>query len=237
MPSPFPGMNPWLENPNSWGDVHSSLITYIRDEVNTYLPDGYYAKAEHIVWVDPEARMLTLLADRISEPREEPYLEIYSVEGRRLVTAIELLSPSNKRSGSAGRKAYQQKQQELRLGDVHIVEIDLLRHGKHTTAVPLDRLRTAAGAYDYHVCVTEMSSVPRYHIKPFRLVDRLPTMLIPLDPGVSPIEVDLQPLVDRTYDSGRYSMSTRYDRSCDPPLTSEQQAWAEAILRESGLLK
>ena len=264
MPSPFPGMDPWLENPNDWGDVHSTLIVLIREAVNAKLPDGYYAKAEHIVWVDPEstrqpdvgiygpdqrptngnhdglyarAGMLMLLADRVTEPWEEPYLEIFSVEGRRLVTAIELLSPSNKKPGSAGRIAYQQKQQELRLGDVHVVEIDLLRHGKHTTAVSLERLQPIAEVYDYHVCVTEVGSLPRYHVKPFRLAERLPTILIPLDPGVAPIEIDLQPLLDRTYDSGRYEMSTNYNKPCDPPLTEQQQTWAETILRDKGLLK
>ena len=46
-----------------------------------------------------------------------------------------------------------------------------------------------------------------------------------------------QPLLDRCYDTGRYAEEVRYDRPPDPPLTPEQQAWAEAILREKGVLR
>ena len=31
MPTPFPGMDPYLERPNLWSNVHNSLITAIRD--------------------------------------------------------------------------------------------------------------------------------------------------------------------------------------------------------------
>ena len=60
---------------------------------------------------------------------------------------------------------------------------------------------------------------------------------VPLDPGVPLVPLDLQPLLDRAYDSGRYPRLVRYTQPCDPPLTTEQQAWAEGILREKGLLK
>ena len=48
---------------------------------------------------------------------------------------------------------------------------------------------------------------------------------------------DLQPLLDRSYETGRYGEEVRYDRrQPDPPLTPEQQAWAEGVLRAKGLL-
>ena len=64
---------------------------------------------------------------------------------------------------------------------------------------------------------------------------RLPTILVPLDPGVPLVPLDLQPLLDRAYDSGRYARLARYERPCDPPLTAEQQAWATGILRDRGV--
>ena len=66
--------------------------------------------------------------------------------------------------------------------------------------------------------------------------DRLPAIGIPLDPGVAPITIDLQPMIDLAYDRGRYTELFAYTEPCDPPLTAEQQAWAAGILRERGLL-
>jgi hypothetical protein len=73
-------------------------------------------------------------------------VEIYVGSGsqRRLVTAIEVLSPTNKAQGEHGRDLYIRKQQEILGGKVHLVEIDLLRGGQHTTAVPRRFLSRAA---------------------------------------------------------------------------------------------
>ena len=40
MPSPFPGMDPYLEDPVQWGGVHLRLIVCISTELNLHLPDG-----------------------------------------------------------------------------------------------------------------------------------------------------------------------------------------------------
>ncbi|MEO2089002.1 MAG: DUF4058 family protein [Gemmataceae bacterium] len=264
MPSPFPGMDPWLESPGAFPSVHGSLIHLIRDALNAQLPDSYFATTDRLVWVDPELRrepdvsafgpehrpggevptgpfaeegMVAVAAEPVAEPWEEPYLEIMSAEGDRLVTAIEILSPANKRSGDNGRTSYLQKQNEFRLGNVNLVEIDLLRGGAHTTAIPLPRLRQIAPRFDYHVCVTVIGDPTQYQVKPFLLTDRLPTIVVPLDPGVMPVKVDLQSLFDRDYDIGRYARLARYAaRPPDPPLTAEQQAWASGILKEKGLI-
>ncbi|MBN9523999.1 DUF4058 family protein, partial [bacterium] len=172
----------------------------------------------------------------LPEPWGEPYLEILSGEGERLVTAVEILSPSNKKSGESGRAGYQQKQTEFRLGGVNLVEIDLLRGGAHTTAIPLPELRRVAGRYDYHIAMTVQGEPTQHFVRPIRLDERLPVIRIPLDPGVPPPELDLQPLLDRAYDSGRYAKRARYARDPVPPLTSEQKAWADATLKEKGLL-
>ena len=59
---------------------------------------------------------------------------------------------------------------------------------------------------------------------------------IPLTPDVSAAHIDLQAVLDRTYEVGLYARRTRYDRPPDPPLTPEHQAWAEGVLRGTGLL-
>jgi hypothetical protein len=123
------------------------------------------------------------------------------------------------------------------LAGVNLIEIDLLRSGPHVTAVSPSRLKKVAGAFDYHISVAVPHSSENYFAAAIKLADRLPAFGIPLDPDTPPVTVDLQPLLDRAYDTGRYAAELRYDRPCDPPLTAEQQAWAEGILREKSLLK
>ena len=264
MPSPFPGMDPWLEGGDLFRDLHHSLIFLIREAMNAGLPPGYVAISNHLVWMDAEARrepdvslfgedrhtrrgrdgLATLpgfvAVGDLTEPVpwEEPYLEIRADNGARLVTAVEVLSPSNKLKHGEGREAYLEKQKEFRLGGVHSVEIDLLRGGLHTTAVPLVRIRQAAGGpFDYHVGVAIAGpSSYQLHVAPIRLADRLPAIGIPLDPGVPPVTIDLQPLLDRAYDTGRYSQLVRYDQPPDPPLTPEHDTWAAGVLRDKGVL-
>ncbi len=263
MPSPFPGMDPWLED-TVFADLHDSLVIYIREALNAVLPDEYVANISQLVWVDDALRrepdvsafgpseppaaggdvagalaaagMLAVAAAPLPEPWTEPYLEIVSGEGERLVTAVEILSPSNKAAGEKGRAAYQQKQGELRLGNVNLVELDLLRGGTHTTAIPLRQLQRVAGRFDYHIVMTVPGEPERHFVRPIRLDERLPAIRIPLDPGVTPPELDLQPLLDRAYDSGRYAKRARYARDPVPPLAPEHKAWADAVLREKGLL-
>lgn len=261
MPSPFPGMDPWLEDPEVFGDVHASLIHLLREALNGSMPPGYKAGTSTRVWVDdtqrrepdvalyrrdrdvgePAGGLATLpgLTDvgllTESDPWEQPFLEVRTGQGKRLVTCIEVVSRSNKAAGNKGRELYQSKQEECRMGGINLVEIDLLRGGPHTTCVPRGRLERAAGPFDYHVSVLRAGHPPRAFGAAIKLADRLPAVGIPLDPDVPPVTVDLQVLFDRCYDSGRYPDAVDYTQTPDPPLSAEQQAWADTVLRKKGL--
>jgi Protein of unknown function (DUF4058) len=52
MPSPFPGMDPWLEDPTIFPDLHNSFIAHLRNTINQKLPEPYYAAINNRVWVD-----------------------------------------------------------------------------------------------------------------------------------------------------------------------------------------
>jgi hypothetical protein len=165
-------MDPWLEDEEVFPDLHDSLIFLLREALNASLPPGYTARARDTVWVDDELRrepdvalfrpgalplagavatlpgLLAVGRERTGDPVEEPYLEILSPGGKRLVTAIEVVSLTNKRAGEKGRNSCRDKQHEFRLAAVNLVEIDLLRAGPHVTAVPLARLQKLVGAFD-----------------------------------------------------------------------------------------
>jgi hypothetical protein len=197
----------------------------------------------------PEAGAATAVATRsapiviepipvLNEERRESFLNIYTRLGddERLVTSIEVLSPSNKTSGE-GMWAYRLKQTEVTLADVNLVEIDLLRGGQHVTIVPLVQLRAGAGEYDYHVCVSRADRRREAHVYPFRLPDRLPEIVVPLLPEQDGVALDLQPIFDRAYDAGPYRRRVNYaERQPVPPLRPDQAEWATQILREKGIL-
>src|SRR5437868_13518763 len=112
MPSPFPGMDPWLEDEESFPDLHERLVVYLSEALNTTMPPGYIARTRNHVWVDDELRrepdvstfgpgatpggsggtatlsgLLAIGDDRPSDPNDQPDLEILSPKRNPLVTA------------------------------------------------------------------------------------------------------------------------------------------------------
>jgi hypothetical protein len=186
------------------------------------------------VEVPPSTRPLVIHVPH--DERSEPFIEIYTGRRseRRLVTTIEVLSPSNKAPGEQGRELYVRKQREILQSKVHLVEIDLLRAGEHTTAVPQHRLLAKAGRFDYHVCVHRFDRFEDYLVYPIQLAEHLPEVAIPLLPGDPSIPVDLQAVLDRAYDAGPYRREIDYRAEAPfPPLPPEQEAWAAGVLKRT----
>ena len=153
----------------------------------------------------------------------------------RLVATIEVLSRSNKRPGDEGQTLYLKKQQEIvDSQSSHLVEIDLLRSGKHTTSIPLDELRRKAMPYDYHVCVRPFDQPGKFHVYAIELPERLPEISIPLLPGDGSVALDLQTVMDRCYDAGPYRQRVRYalDR-LKPPARRKHLKWLKRMLSKS----
>jgi hypothetical protein len=163
----------------------------------------------------------------------EPLIEIYSRKGskRRLITAVEVLSPSNKLRGSLGRNIYIEKQQEIvKHSEVNLVEIDLLRGGEHTTAVPLGSLHAAIGSCDYHVCIHKFNDPQRYFLHGIGLEELLPEIEIPLLPGDGVVRLDLQTVFNRTYDVGPYQYEIDYQQKPPgPSLSKERLPWLASV--------
>ncbi|MEX2175763.1 MAG: DUF4058 family protein [Pirellulaceae bacterium] len=264
MPSPFPGMDPYLEHPNVFPNLHDKLIVYMEEFIQPQLPEPYYAKGSQRVWLEfvegsrvPDVSVLRTshptgrppiddggvavaeMPIRITAPYaawdefRETFLEIYSKgEGEpRLVTAIEVLSPINKSPGQQARAAYREKQGEMLGAEVHLVEIDLLRAGTHTTAVPLKDIVLRCGPVDYHVCVHCFDQPDDFFVYPIQLADKLPKVSIPLLPGDRPVEVDLQAIFERCYERGPYRREVNYSKDPPPPaLAPERLAWVKGVL-------
>jgi len=271
MPSPFPGMDPFLEHPDFFPDLHGRFHVYLSEALQDALPPPYFAVINERLWVETTARYIepdtdvmvggwtvaepsAAVADRprsrvrtrplvfetCHEERREPYVEIrtrLAEGGERLVTAIEVLSLSNKRPGDPGRNLYLQKQGEILGSAVHLVEIDLLRGGEHTTPVFLDRLKRKAGAFDYHVSVHRFDQRGRFFVYPWQLAEPLPEIGVPLLPDDGEIALDLQAVLTRCYDTGPYSRRVVYDLArIVPPLEPTQTEWVEQVLQRAARL-
>jgi hypothetical protein len=155
---------------------------------------------------------------------KESYIEIRDRQTRRLVTVIELLSPTNKRP-SDDRERYLAKRAALLASDAHFVEIDLLRGWPR---MPFDEPPTG----DYCVLVSRVEERPRAGFWPIGLRERLPVIPIPLQAPHADAQLDLQAILHRVYDAAYYR-DYIYDGSPWPPLGEEDAAWARSIAADA----
>jgi Protein of unknown function (DUF4058) len=261
MKSPFPGMDPYLEQ--TWRDVHSRLIIYICDALQSNLREGLIARVEErVFWepeegpgrgVEPDVRVFeqgpapapveaeggVALAEPVTidcpapELLTEGFLEIVDVgSGNRVVSVIEVLSPTNKHPGE-GQELYLQKQRDLLQSDANLVEIDLLRAGERALAVPQHHLLPVHRT-PYQICVRRGSRPHILEFYPVMLQQRLPRFRIPLRPTDADIALDLQPMIDQCYRNGRYGATINYKVDPEPALGPNDAKWADELLRAAG---
>jgi hypothetical protein len=175
-----------------------------------------------------------LIFEVTDDQRSEAYVEIRTrlrEGGERVVTVIEVLSWSNKTPGEKGRDLYLHKQREVLNSPIHLVEIDLLRGGEHTTPMALERLRRKAGEFDYHVSVHRFDQPGRFFVYPWSLESPLPEIAIPLLPGDGEVPLDLQAVFTRCYDTGPYRRRVPYDPArLVPSLSTERAAWVKELV-------
>jgi hypothetical protein len=186
--SPFPGMDPYLENPDLWPDVHNSLIAAVANELSPTLRPRYYVALEERTYLseillssihadflvastsggsEPRTPTVVEVELPMAEPVRETYLEVRSVPAGEVVTVIELLSPSNKRAGT-GREVYLEKRELVLSTRTSLVEVDLLRGGEPMPA------RGAAVPCDYRILVSRPHRRPKADLIAFGVRDPIP---------------------------------------------------------------
>jgi hypothetical protein len=255
-------MDPFLEHPLFFPDLHGAMHSYIRESLQAVLPAPYFAVINERLWVESSARPIepdsvvihrqgngsgqggsaTAVATRtqplvfevVDDERREMFVEVRTRlpdDNERIVTAIEVLSPTNKTPGEKGRNLYVEKQKEVLDSDIHLVEIDLLRGGMHTTPMSLEQLQHKVGQFDYHVSVHRFDERGRFYIYAWKLDSPLPEIAVPLLPGDGGVPLDLQAVFTRCYDTGPYRRRVRYDVArLDPSLDEKRATWAKQLV-------
>ncbi|MBS1251592.1 MAG: hypothetical protein MAG451_00625 [Anaerolineales bacterium] len=262
MPSPFPGMDPYLEDPAIWSDLHQRLITYAADALQPDIRPRYHAHIGERVYVvhpprniypdvvvtkrqperapaghapaatmEPDSPVTILLPPEV---RREPFIEIVdTVHGGRVVTVIEILSPANKTAGE-DHELYRRKQKEVLSSETNLVEIDLLREGVHTVAVPASHL-IPHQPWRYLINISRAGLRGQAEVYPLTLRQRLPRIVIPLMSPDPDAVVDLQVVFDQCYANGAYADVIDYTAEPSTPLSPDDAAWADELLQKESL--
>ncbi len=247
----FPGMNPYLEHPALWPEVHYGIISGLMRVLNLQITPKYRAAVDKRVYREtllvgipdstvverspspsPSKGQASLVTTVVSQPEQvtvpmleevtEYFLEIRDVTTQRVITVVEILSPKNKKSGE-GRQHYLHKRQQVLNSQTHLVEIDLLRTG--------DPMPVAGGHQaDYQILVSRAPSRPAAERYSFNLPDPIPTFPLPLQPGDAEPIINLAQLITQACDEAALDLAIDYGRSPVPPLTPEESQWLDQWL-------
>jgi hypothetical protein len=259
MKSPFPGMDPYLES--YWGDVHTSLMVYARNQINAQLPDELQARVEEGVGVEiEEESWRTVYPDvRVVEERG-----VRPGEARQETAVIEVAEPCVLLLEDETRTERHVEIVDTSGGGRVVTVLEVLspankvgRQGRKAykrkqrevldagvNLVEIDLIREGefvmAAPEDhiprdyrtpYLICIRRADQLGRVEIYRVPLRERLPNIPIPLRASDKDVVLQLQPLIDECYRDGRYH---RIDYRADPrPLLDEDDArWADELLRQ-----
>jgi hypothetical protein len=250
-------MDPYLEQ--FWPDLHASLIIYTRDQLEEKLPSNFIARVEerivleaeedpHVFYPDVKitrrsgrgspssavgskaAVIEPVIVPYRGEPATETFINVLEAgPGQRLVTAIVILSLSNKLAGP-NQQQYRRKQRELADARVSLVEIDLLRQGRRVLNVSPSRIPARARTA-YQACVRRGWRLEQCEVYPMPLQAPLPAIRIPLRQKDEDVRLDLQAVLEQAYRKGRYYLTINYVEPPDPPLTGADAKWARSLIK------
>ena len=260
MPNPFPGMNPYLESPDFWPEVHNRLIVAIADTLVPQLVPKYRVAIEKRIYeIKEEQSLLVGIPDVSIQHNPIPRNSNTS----NVAVATRTTEPLKVRLAMS---------EELREGYLEVVDIankevvtviELISpankrpgkgremyeekrdkiFGSRTNFVEIDLLRgwEPLPVFDndiaahYRILVSRGNERPLADLYLFNIPDAIPCFLLPLRPGDTEAIVDLQALLNTVYDRAAYDITLDYTAQLVPALSETDAVWADALLRETSL--
>jgi Protein of unknown function (DUF4058) len=257
MASPFPGMDPYLEQPHFWSSFHFRLIGAIAAALTPQLSDLYYIEVELRTYqCDDDNEVLIGIPDAaiVGRQSQEPLpKEMPSATGIALMTVPEtVMLPT--------MEFIKERYLEIRdiKTDAVITAIEVLSpknkqsgEGRNTYEkkrryilesathlVEIDLIRagksmpigSTRSPTAYRILISRSPQRPAAELYALSIQTPLPTLPIPLKPDDADLMLDLQALIDQIYDEARYSMRIDYTQPIPPPaLLADDRQWLETM--------
>ncbi|HAA29924.1 MAG TPA: hypothetical protein DCE56_22305 [Cyanobacteria bacterium UBA8553] len=261
MHSPFPGMNPYLEQPEIWSQVHKWLTILIAQTLNPQLRPKYRVAIEERVYeAKGDDSLLVGIPDdvvvqssqttdktnslniavatptvkpmKITLPMTETVREWY-LEVRKVETGevITVIEILSPKNKRSGEGRIKYESKREKI-------LDSLTH-----LVEIDLLRQGKPMpmngqeiqSHYRIVVSRSSERPKADLYAFNLQQEIPSFPLPLQPEDTEPVINLQELLHRLYEQGSYDLAIAYHTEPIPPLSTADAAWVDKVLREQGL--
>ncbi len=227
MPSPFPGMNPYIERASVWHDFHERWIPLAAELIGAQVLPRYYVRIDEHMYIHelsgderrflgradvlvpalaPSAAASAAASSVLEAPAEVgiPAVDVETLSfleirdrDRHELITVVELLSPCNKYAGPDREQYLAKARQLQRSWVHFVEIDLLRGGPRMPWLNMPEC-------DYCVVVSRVERRPRAGFWPVRLRERLPEIPIPLRIGEVDARLDLQQTLHRIYDAAGY---------------------------------
>ncbi len=257
MSNPFPGMNPYLENPEFWPEVHSRLIIAIADAIAPQLRPKYRVAVEKRVYeMIDENNVLVGIPDvsvssstktrddssniAVASPPAKPVNVTLSMPeevregylevrevGTGEVVTVIEVLSPKNKRTGEGKNAYQQKRQKILTSLSHLIEIDLLHSGKPMPILENEQIKST-----YRILVSRSEYRPQAELYPFELQETIPSFPLPLRQGDRETIVNLQELINGVYERAGFDLAIDYTREPVLPLTETDAVWAKELLEK-----
>jgi hypothetical protein len=252
MPTPFPGMDPYLEQSGIWNQIHTSLIVAIQHNLTRQLRPHYVVAIEQRAFVavteqlsligEPDvlavlpsssspvtAPPVPVLSEtpatyQVELPMPEEVKERYlEVRDRVDGEAITVIEILSPSNKIGHRRRYLKKRSDILGSLTNLIEIDLLRAGS-----PLPMTGDTPGTH-YRILVSRAWERPHAQALLFNIQQPIPDVPIPLRRRENEILLPLNQLLHEIYDDGGYDLMLDYSRPPDTPLDSVTTAWATEL--------
>jgi hypothetical protein len=256
VPSPFPGMDPYLEISGDWRDFHATFINYSREAIADRLPDHYVARIDerfHLLGVPserdkgrlpdvavvrtgpgaapPEPRVGTITLEPVTVPLmtvlEEEIREVWiEIRRRPAWTLVTVIELLSPSNESEPGRSEYLSKRVALIGQ----PVHLVELDLLVGGRRLPMRRTLPPGH-YYAMVARADRRPDCDVYAWTIHDPLPTIPIPLQVPDPDVPLDLAAVFATAFERGRYARSIDYNAPLTIPLTSQDRAWAEELAR------
>jgi hypothetical protein len=258
-------MDPYLEEPGLWPDVHHGLISQIQAQLNERVRPKYHVRVEERVYISDEndpGREMIIPDLRVADARRDARQDWSAAETANVYAAVAEPVVLTTLIDDEIHEAFLEVIDRADQAVVTVIEVlsptnkvpgsrgqasylekrrEIMTSPSHL--IEIDLLRAGKAIHtrellppaDYYVHVSRKTKRPKGVVWPILLTQRLPVISIPLRPEDEDAPLDLQEVLNVAYDRAAYDMAMDYRREPMPPLTEPQQRWAHELLESCGL--